>query len=306
MDVKPRGSEGPRPAEFYWGLLAALVTLLCVFLTHLITHVDSHARRSIGFSIENDRPIDLLGLRPSAKDLESIRFTIPRVALVDYKQALFIITPGVRSVSMYAEEPLHVSCGSSAQIEASAPTHFFSELAKAPGLEPLPVRFDASPSVVPLRDDPLSGLPAVKEQLWKAAFDVPADLRAKLAHTPDGQALIRCEFADSLAASPTFSGRFLMAGIPLVNTGIVALDLSAFDGISALSFGGGIAVPVSGDRVRFLDPDDRLVTAEWTDEAAAEQRDVILVLIGGLAAVAAAMAIEAIRPSVERRARGGS
>jgi hypothetical protein len=45
------------------------------------------------------------------------------------------------------------------------------------------------------------------------------------------------------------------------------------------------------------------MSVEWTDVAALERRDIILVLIGAISAIAAAMAIEAIRPVVERRSK---
>jgi hypothetical protein len=83
-------------------------------------------------------------------------------------------------------------------------------------------------------------------------------------------------------------------------TGLFLLDISALEDIDNLRFSGGIYFPLAGERTRLLESTDNVVSVEWVDVSASEKRDIVLVTVGALAAIGAAMAIEAIRPFIER------
>jgi hypothetical protein len=102
---------------------------------------------------------------------------------------------------------------------------------------------------------------------------------------------------------PTFTERAVTVRANTGSGGAVVLDVSALQDVDDLRFSGGLQAPLGGDRTRLLYGGDDIVSAEWVDVAAQEQRDIILVIIGALSAIAAAMAIEAIRPAVERQAK---
>jgi len=134
----------------------------------------------------------------------------------------------------------------------------------------------------------------------RALIVVPDELRHSLASLPDGRGLIRCKTSRTLAASPTFSERAMTVRASNGLLGSVILDISALEDITNLRFSGGVEVPFAGERTRLLTGDQNVVAVDWVDASAQEERDIILVIIGALAAIGAAMAIEAIRPFIER------
>lgn len=118
---------------------------------------------------------------------------------------------------------------------------------------------------------------------------------------PNRQGPIECTSAHPASGALTFTER----GITIRTGGRAAdatvLDLSALQDVNDVRILGGIEVPFGGDRVRLLSGDVNVVSVEWTDMIAQEQRDIVLVVIGALSALAAASVIEAIRPAVESR-----
>lgn len=290
-----------RSARFYWGALTLLVTLVAVLLTRLITHVDSGANRSLGIAFDERNPLELSNTPSDLRALDRWRFEVPRVAITGYDEFLLIVTPNTRSVAIFEDAPVALSCAFSNDVESKLAAPSFVRIVKRMPLTPLALRFQNFPLANALRASGLSGLPAIRQNLWRTFIAVPQSLRAALRRIAGGEAVIRCRLPQPLTASPTFTERAMTLAMLNSNAGVVAFDLSTFDGIDDLLFSGGVEIPLAGNRVRILDRDDRLVSVEWADDAAREQRDILLVLIGGLAAVAAAMAIETIRPSIEKR-----
>lgn len=294
--------ESHRTESFYWGALGVVVTVVCIWLTRLITHIDHNAVHEIGVAFEAVQPRDVA--RVTIGNLEARRFAIPVIAPTDYNELLFIITPGTRSVTVYGAEPFEMSCAYVDEVRSAAALPTFVALVRNEQLTPIVDHAQA----VAERLSQIAGLDAVvtlaTRHVWSISLPVPPSLRAKLDRAALAQAVIRCSFAKPIVASPTFTARSVIIALPDVNAGTVAVDMAAFDGIDDVRFGAGITNPNQGVQVRILDTKDRLVRIEWADEAALEQRDIILVLIGGLAAVAAAMFIESMRPAVKRRAPG--
>ncbi len=103
--------------------------------------------------------------------------------------------------------------------------------------------------------------------------------------------------------APTFTERAITVRAQTGLGGAVFLDVSALEDVDDLRFSGGLQAPLGGDRTRILYAGDDIVSAEWVDVAAQEQRDIVLVIIGALSAIAAATVIEAVRPVVERRTK---
>lgn len=289
-----------RTEAFYWGLLGVLVTVVCILLTRQITHVDRGAMHEIGVAFDAEPAAGAVGV--TLDNLEQHRFEVPIVAVTDYDELLFIITPGTRTVTVYGAQPFEMSCAYAPDVQSAAGLATFVAMVRRDPLTSIVDRGQATPQPLGLSD---SVLPLTPHSVWGVVLTIPPSLRARLQRTTFAQAVIRCSFAKAIVAAPTFSGRSTIVALPKANSGIVALDMSAFDGISDVRFGGGITTPNSGDQLRILDPKDRLTRIQWSDEAALEQRDIILVLIGGLAAIAAATFIEALRPAVKSRATPG-
>jgi hypothetical protein len=202
---------------------------------------------------------------------------VPRVVIVTYNEALLLVTPATFSVRVDGVNPKNVSCGYSDRIVASASAAYLSETIRQAPLKPIAI--------------PLS-------TASQTFIRVPEALHAALAHER-GQGIIACRIARPLPAAPTFTDRAMTVRALNGPTGAVFLDVSALDDIDNLRFSGGLQLPFAGERTRLLDSSDSVVSAEWANVTAQEQRDIVLVLVGALAAIAAAMAIEAIRPLVE-------
>lgn len=273
------------------------MTFVCMWLTHLITYTSEDSGKLIGVTFDSSHTLGVKDLSTDLQQLERERFEVPRVALSGYKELLFIIPAGTNSITIFGEDRVDATCAYADDAESNASTPAFVALARHGQLVPLDTKSDPSPRAVTLNSQSHSAV--ARQMLWRQTISVPESLRVKLDGAENAQAVIKCTFPHSLAGSPTFSGRSLSIGVPNEHTGLVVIDMTAFDGISAIRFAGGSPVAAGNDRGRILDSTDRFVRVDWTDEALQEQRDVVLVLIGGLAAVAAAMAIEAIRPFVE-------
>jgi hypothetical protein len=284
-----------------WAACALVVFLFSAILTRVITKVDDGATRQIGVLVLSTKPLDINRLLVSPAEVENERFRVPHIAVIGYHAMLFVVPRDTTSIAVYENAPFAMSCNLAPAVEAGTSVPLFAALVRTTKLAPLPVHADTSASVVEIERQALPGMQALTRRLWRDSLAVPDSIRAELRRVPDGEVAIRCDFPEPLSASPTFSSRTLTIGAPVFMRGSAAVDFSAFDGIDDVRFSGGIQVPAAGDRVRVVDPNDRFISATWSDEAALEQRDVVLVLVGGLAAIGAAMAIEAIRPFVESR-----
>ena len=202
---------------------------------------------------------------------------MPRVVIVAYDEALFLVTPATFSIRIDGVNPKGVSCGFSDRIVASASAAYLSEAIRQGPPKPI---------AIPQSSDS------------QTLIRVPSALHTALAHER-GQGIIACRVARPLPAAPTFTDRAMTVRALNGPTGAIFLDVSALEDIDNLRFSGGLQLPFAGERTRLLDSSDNVVSAEWANVTAQEQRDIVLVLVGALAAIAAAMAIEAIRPFVE-------
>lgn len=273
MDWRPR---------LYWGGLAALVAIIAALLTGWITHVNKAEGPQLVLTFDESHTFPLERTALSLEALEEARFHIPRVIMATEGSVVFVVTPQTRSISLAGPKPRELSCGflDSAQPGASAP--YWVALTDAGPLRPIAV---------------------VPKGPGQIAIDVPEALRRSLAGLPTGQGAIKCKVRRVLASHPTFTERAMTVRGQNGPDGALLVDVSALEDVDNLRFSGGIAVPIAGERTRLLDRHDTIVSAEWSSVVAQERRDILLVIIGALAAIAAAMAIEAIRPFVEQNQR---
>jgi hypothetical protein len=292
-----------RSEAFYWGLLGIFVAVVCVVLTHLVTHIDRGAVYQVGVAFNARNPTGAVAV--SIPNLELHRFEIPILAPTNYDELLFIVTPATTSVTVYDSDPFEMSCAYSGDVQAAAALPTFVGLVRKEPLTLLGDHITGVPAKLTLVAGSNSVTRLATRSVWSAELLLPPGLRANLQRTELARAVIRCSFAKPIVAAPTFSDRSIVVALPDSNTGTVALDMSAFDGVENVRFAGGVSNPNGGDEVRILDAKDRLVRIEWADQAALEQRDIVLVLIGGLAAIAAAAFIESMRPAVKKRSVPG-
>lgn len=265
--------------RLYWTLLALLTALIAWRLTHVITHVDRNARSTVAIAFDERPPVSLSLRRSSIAAFQQNRFRIPALVITGSKEALVAVTPAMRSVALKSINPGSLSCRFTDRVFEGASLVFLADAARHEPLQPAPISAaNAQGSSIP----------------------IPSSLRAALAHSRNGQGVISCTFSGALAAAPTFTDRSLTLHAQNGSAGPVILDVSGLEDIDNVRFSGGVMIPLAGDRTRFLDSTDNVVSVEWVDVSAEEQRDIILVTIGALAAIGAAMAIEAIRPFIER------
>lgn len=272
MDWRPR---------LYWALLAIAVGIAGAVLTRWVTHVDRGPRPHVGVAFDETRPFEFDRLRATLNAVEADRFRVPRLVMADPGVVLFIVTPMTRAISVTGVAPREISCAYLDGVERRASAADWVERVRGARLAALDVQ----------RAD------------TRVRIQVPARLRTLLARPPSGQGAIRCVLSRPFAAPSTFTDRTLTLRAENGAKGAVILDVSALDAINDLRFSGGVAIPFAGDRARLLDKDDSVVSADWSDVVAQEERDIVLVTIGALAAIGAAMAIEAIRPFVEPEIR---
>ena len=247
-----------------WLLLALAVALVAWQLTRWITHVD-HRPAPVLSIVFDERPPFLFERIPiSVTALQRERHRFPEVALTSEGHLLFFVTPAMRSIAIRGIDSNQISC---------------ADAALSAGLASIPIQ----------------GTPG------GLTIAIPERIRNALARAPDRRARIACALRRPLAAAPTFTERAVTIRVETSPGGAALLDVSALEDIDDLRFSGGLQAPLGGDRTRLVYSDDDVVSAEWVDVTAQEQRDIVLVLIGALSAIAAATAIEAIRPAVERR-----
>lgn len=195
---------------------------------------------------------------------------------------LFLVTPTMRSIAIQGVDPGSISCGSLSD-EREGPAAFLVDPVRTVALTPI----------------------AIESVRGKVTIPIPNRIHQALARRPEIRAGIVCKVARPLAMAPTFTERAVTVRAETGPGGAVLLDVSALEDVDDLRFSGGVQTPLGGDRTRLLYDGDDVVSAEWVDVTAEEQRDIVLVIIGALSAIAAATAIEAIRPAVERRTKSG-
>jgi hypothetical protein len=261
-----------------WLLLALLVALIAWQLTRWITHVN-HAPRPVLTLIFDERPPFQYGrLALGIPALQHERHRFAEAALTSQAHILFLVTPTMRSIAVVGLDPGSVACGSLPD-QAGAATAFLVGAENDAALAPIPIQNRSNGVFIP----------------------IPYRIHAALVRAPGHRAGIVCKLAHPLATAPTFTERAITVRAQTGPGGAVFLDVSALEDVDDLRFSGGLAPLLGGDRTRVLYSGDDIVSAEWVDVTAQEQRDIVLVLIGALSAIAAATAIEAIRPVVERR-----
>ncbi len=263
-----------------WLLLALAVAIVAWQLTRWITHVN-HTPRPVVTIVFDERPAFQFQRVPfSLTALQRERHQFPEIALTGSARVLFFVTPSMRSITIRGMDAREIACAA---------------LNEAPG----------ATAAMPAGDANIANLAPISVQSSRegAVIGIPSAMNEALARTPDRRAGISCRFEHPLAMKPTFTERAITVRADTAPGGAVLLDVAALEDIDDLRFSGGLQAPLGGDRTRLVYSGDDVVSAEWVDVTAQEQRDIVLVLIGALSAIAAATAIEAIRPAVERRTK---
>jgi hypothetical protein len=266
-------------ARILWAVLAFLLTLVTWRLTHLITHVDHEARASFAVAIDEQPPYAIDLSRVNLQLARQNRFRLPAIVFVGPRNVLFITTPATRAVTIASLKPNQLSCGFLDGVLHGAALTDVAEAAGRATFKPLPLEPAGSDGTL---------------------IRAPDAMRAALAGAPGTQGEIRCMFLQPLAARPTYTDRSITVQVRNGKSGYAMLDISALDDIDNVRVTGGLTIPFSSGRTQLLTPTDDVVAIEWNDVSAQERRDIILVIIGALSAITAAVAIEAIRPFIER------
>lgn len=263
-----------------WLALGVVIGLIAWALTLWITHVNHNAGPIVSIAFD-ERPsfqFDRIPMSFSALQRDQRHF--PEVALTGKEKILFFVTPATRSIAISGANANDFSCGSfddAGESEAA----LLAGAGRSYALTPIPVQANGEQAIVA----------------------IPGRLRVALARTPGTRGAIACTLRRQLASAPTFTERAITVHETTGPGGAVLLDVSALDDIDDLRFSGGLQAPLGGDRTRLLFGGNNVVSAEWVDVTAAERRDIVLVLVGALSAIAAATIIEGIRPLVERRSK---
>jgi hypothetical protein len=263
-----------------WLLLALAVALMAWQLTRWITHVNHGARPVLTLIFDERPPFRYERLALSLTALRGERHRFAEAALTSRAHMLFLVTPTMRSIAVGGVDPRSISCGSLPD-ERGASAAFLVGAEEAAALTPIPIQSRRNDVFIP----------------------IPDRMHAALTRAPDHRGGIVCKLSHPLAMAPTFTERAITVRAETGPGGAVLLDVSALEDVDDLRFSGGLQAPLGGDRTRMVYSGDDIVSVEWVDVTAQEQRDIILVLIGALSAIAAATAIEAIRPAVERRTK---
>jgi hypothetical protein len=263
-----------------WLLLALVVALAAWQLTRWITHVDHSPRPVLSIVFDERPPFQFERLPLGVAAVQKKRYRFAEAALTSEAHMLFFVTPTMRSIAVEGVDPNSISCGSLPD-ESGGAAAFLVDPEKAVALSPIPIQNGRAEVVIP----------------------IPNRIRDALVRTPASRAGIVCEVAHPLAIAPTFTERAVTVRAKTGPGGAVILDVSALEDVDDLRFSGGLQTPLGGDRTRLLYSGDDTVSAEWVDVTAQEQRDIVLVIIGALSAIAAATVIEAVRPAVERRTK---
>ena len=270
MDLRP---------SIYWALPALLTAMTGWWLTGIITHVDPNAKSTLTVVYDGSpaRQNTLTGV--SLSRLQRERYDIPGVIVSSMQHALLVVTPETRSFEIKDLIARGLSCNFSFRVYKNASPAFFLEAARRDSLAPAPIKSTADGGTL---------------------IVIPPALHEALARARNGQGLITCDSSRQIAGSPTFTERSLGLHVEGL-TGLFMFDVSGLEDIDNVRFTGGVAFPLAGDRTRFLDSSDNIVSTEWVDVSAEQLRDIVLIIIGALAAISAALWIETIRPFIERR-----
>ena len=258
-----------------WAALALVVALVAWWLTITITRVVPAGDTLIGIGFDEQPPVTFDAEHFDYPRIARNRFRVPTV-LFSGQYTELVVTPATRAVTISGITPADLSCVLLQPIFVAMAPMVLHETSLGAASQPLA----ATPAGGGIR------------------MAVPAALHARLKRTDNAEGAIRCRLARPIASAPTFTERSMT--IRATSRSAVLLDVAALEGIDDLRFSGGVSIPGAGDRLRLLTAERSTVAIEWNDVQAEERRDVILVTVGALAAIAAAMAIEAIRPFVER------
>ena len=268
MNWKPR---------VYWAFFALVIAGVGWRLTALITHVDQSAQFALDVRYEGETAHPKLG-DITLHSVEQERYLVPGVVIDGMQHAVLIVTPATRSFVLTNIDPKNLSCAYSDRVFRHSPPVAMIEKSG-----------NKQQRVAPISDRPGGG----------SIIVVPQSLHVALVQASTAQGAIACATSRQLAASPTFTDRSLTLHVEGLS-GPFFVDVSALEDIDDLRFSGGFAIPLAGERMRFLNEQNNFISLEWVDVSAAEERDIVLVIVGALAAISAAMAIEAIRPFIER------
>lgn len=265
-----------------WLLLALAVAVTAWQLTRWITHVDHGPSPVLTIDFDERPPFQFERLPHGVTALQRERHQFAEAAMTSQAHLLFLVTPTMRSITVGGVDPASVSCGS-LPYEPGGAAAFLVDADRNAALTPI----------------------EVQSRHGNVFLPIPDRIHAALARTPDRRAGIVCKLAHPLATAPTFTERAITVRAKTGTGGAVLIDVSALEDVGDLRFSGGLQSPLGGDRTRLLYAGDDIVSAEWSDVTAQEQRDIVLVVIGALSAIAAALAIETLRPLVERHTKGG-
>jgi hypothetical protein len=263
-----------------WLLLALAVAIIAWQLTRWITHVNHNPRPIVTIVFDERPPFQFQQLPFSLTAMQRERHRFPEVALTGNAHVLFFVTPPMRSIAIHGVDANALQC---TQVDAT--------------------RGGAAALLVDDARVATLARVAIQTSPEGAIIVIPSSIRKALARARDGRAAIACTFEHPLATDPTFTERAITVRAVTAPGGAALLDVSALEDVDDLRFSGGLQAPLGGDRTRLVYSGDDVVSAEWVDVTAQERRDILLVLIGALSAIAAATAIEAIRPAVERRTK---
>jgi hypothetical protein len=285
----------------YWGLLAAFVGICALALTRWITAYHPGTGRQIGVVFEEHPSAAHVVPRFVGDEVMPFGTQLPRIVVTNSNELLLVITHATRSIILAGFVGGHPTCSAMDDAASNASVAALVQAVKRLHMTPIPTeRADlaslgiVTPQLPDMTPSELAGnIPAV-------VIRIPPALTAKVKALKHGQGVVQCEFSSSLAASPTFTDRSVTIVTLSSHSGPALLDVSALTNIVDLRFFGGTVLPWEGSRTRAFDQTDQLVLVEWSDVAAEEQRDVILVIIGALAAISAATLLEAVRPIVEK------
>lgn len=263
-----------------WLVLAAAFTLTAWGLTRWITHVDRRPQPVITVAIDERPPFQFERMIPSISAFGRTRRRFPEIVLTNEGHLLFLVTPATRSITVRGAAASELACASGGDVPGGGA----ASIADA--------------------EDAAATTPIAVQNVGGAAYiEIPPAMRMAPAARHSARAAITCKVAHPLTMAPTFTERAVTVRAETARGGGVLLDVSALEDVDNLRFSGGLQMPLGGDRTRLLYGGDDVVSAEWVDVAASEQRDIVLVIIGALSAIAAAMIIEAVRPAVERRSK---
>ena len=262
-----------------WAALAILTACVAWLLTRTVTRVHYGATAHLSVAFDERPPVAIAVSHLDLPFLKSSRYRIPAIVLLGRGAVLFLVGPTTRAILITTPDDGSIACAMvRGTFDSAAPLAIVQRVTAGASLEPL------APTLVTGRTVRLSIPPRLHDELRRAA---------------NSQGAIQCSVQSELATPLTFTERALtLTGNN--GGGALLVDAESLEDVDNVRFSGGIAVPLAGERVRLLTAADHTLSMEWIDVAAQEQHDIVLVFVGGLAAIAAAMAIEAVRPFIER------